>query len=59
MAKTGITEASIFVALYGAVEAAQSFMLENPVIPEPWGGLALGIVGVGLYFIRKKMKTAE
>jgi len=59
MKKTGITEASIFVAIYGAVEAAQSFLLESPVIPEPWGGLVLGILGVGMFFIRKKMKTEE
>lgn len=57
MGKTGITEASIFVAVYGAVEAAQSFLMENPIIPEPWGGLALGIIGVGMFFIRRKMKT--
>ena len=59
MKKTGLSEASIFVAIYGAVEAAQSFLLENPIIPEPWGGLVLGILGVGMFFVRQKTKASE
>ena len=56
--KTGISEGSLIVVGMGALNATQTFLLANPVIPEPWLSLVMALVGCGIFFARSKMKKA-
>jgi hypothetical protein len=56
MEKTGITEAGILVTILGMADGAQHLLLANPILPDPWGGFALGTLGLVVYFLRRAAK---
>jgi len=50
--KTGITEVGILVTITGVVEAVQHYALEAPILPDPWGSVFSGVLGVAVVLLR-------
>lgn len=53
-AKTGITEAGIAAVVVSVLETAQRMLGDgdNPLIPDPWGPIALAAVGLAIVVAR-------
>jgi hypothetical protein len=55
--KTWATEAGIIMALFGGLEVAQNLLTEYPIIPEPWGGAILIVIGAAVAITRTIAKA--
>jgi hypothetical protein len=59
MEKTGLTEAGILVTILGVFEGVQHFALENPLLPDPWGSVLTGVLGIGVVLLRHFSKQKQ
>ena len=56
--KTGLTEAGIAITVVGILETAQRFLLDNPLVPDPWGPVVLSVIGLGVVVARVFVKRS-
>lgn len=54
--KTGITEAAVIASILSIAEPAVSYILGTPIIPDPFDKLAIGVLTVAIYFLRRRQK---
>lgn len=58
MQKTGLTEAGAVIVVLGILESASHFLLANPIIPAPWGGVVVAVLGLAVLLLRIMSKRA-
>jgi hypothetical protein len=57
--RTGITEVAAVTAALGFLEPEVSYLTGHSIVPDPWDKLLLGVLGVGIYFLRRAAKKAD
>ena len=55
-AKTGVTEVAVLASVLSFAEPALSYIVGTPIIPDPFDKLAVGVLTVAIYFLRRRQK---
>lgn len=54
--KTGLSEVGVLVAVLGGLDTLQHSMLTNPIVGEPWAGTIVAVLGIAVWFLRRRAK---
>ena len=54
--KTGITELAIIASVLSFAEPAVSYVMNTPLIPDPFDKLAVGVLAVTIWGLRRRQK---